>query len=225
MSTPSSRARTSSSCSSPPCRRRGTRWTHAASLCCPATPWWSTWAAARPSTRPRWSRPSPRGRSRGPRSTSPRRSRCPRSLPCGTPPTSSSPRTPRAAGRSGRTSSSPRTSPPTSPASPCVNRSAAEPQGAAGGSARRRGGAAALDETGGQAHVVGVDLGAGDEPDEQRHGLRAHLLDRLGDGGERRRGGHGLRDVVEADDGQRSEEHTSELQSRGHLVCRLLLEK
>src|SRR5207253_11076960 len=27
------------------------------------------------------------------------------------------------------------------------------------------------------------------------------------------------------DDGFRSEEHTSELQSRGHLVCRLLLEK
>src|SRR5437870_10324011 len=26
-------------------------------------------------------------------------------------------------------------------------------------------------------------------------------------------------------EGQRSEEHTSELQSRGHLVCRLLLEK
>src|SRR5439155_8191870 len=26
-------------------------------------------------------------------------------------------------------------------------------------------------------------------------------------------------------DAQRSEEHTSELQSRGHLVCRLLLEK
>src|SRR5439155_4167616 len=26
-------------------------------------------------------------------------------------------------------------------------------------------------------------------------------------------------------DGNRSEEHTSELQSRGHLVCRLLLEK
>src|SRR5437870_10079772 len=32
-----------------------------------------------------------------------------------------------------------------------------------------------------------------------------------------RRVGHGIR--------QRSEEHTSELQSRGHLVCRLLLEK
>src|SRR5439155_3131036 len=28
-----------------------------------------------------------------------------------------------------------------------------------------------------------------------------------------------------AGDGSRSEEHTSELQSRGHLVCRLLLEK
>src|SRR5690625_5917429 len=27
------------------------------------------------------------------------------------------------------------------------------------------------------------------------------------------------------DDTERSEEHTSELQSRGHLVCRLLLEK
>src|SRR5207253_9248771 len=29
----------------------------------------------------------------------------------------------------------------------------------------------------------------------------------------------------EADEAVRSEEHTSELQSRGHLVCRLLLEK
>src|SRR5437660_8262418 len=28
-----------------------------------------------------------------------------------------------------------------------------------------------------------------------------------------------------ANDSRRSEEHTSELQSRGHLVCRLLLEK
>src|SRR5436305_13616825 len=31
--------------------------------------------------------------------------------------------------------------------------------------------------------------------------------------------------AVSLDDGQRSEEHTSELQSRPHLVCRLLLEK
>src|SRR5690625_6684082 len=33
---------------------------------------------------------------------------------------------------------------------------------------------------------------------------------------------HGSRDFAYA---SRSEEHTSELQSRGHLVCRLLLEK
>src|SRR5690625_7113492 len=32
-------------------------------------------------------------------------------------------------------------------------------------------------------------------------------------------------DLAPARHGQRSEEHTSELQSRGHLVCRLLLEK
>src|SRR5690625_6358053 len=33
-------------------------------------------------------------------------------------------------------------------------------------------------------------------------------------------------DILETSDGKlRSEEHTSELQSRGHLVCRLLLEK
>src|SRR5690625_5553510 len=31
--------------------------------------------------------------------------------------------------------------------------------------------------------------------------------------------------VLRADHQERSEEHTSELQSRGHLVCRLLLEK
>src|SRR5690625_7531850 len=31
--------------------------------------------------------------------------------------------------------------------------------------------------------------------------------------------------MVADQDVQRSEEHTSELQSRGHLVCRLLLEK
>src|SRR5690625_5367893 len=37
------------------------------------------------------------------------------------------------------------------------------------------------------------------------------------------------KNIIEAtkfvDRGKRSEEHTSELQSRGHLVCRLLLEK
>src|SRR5690625_5681584 len=44
------------------------------------------------------------------------------------------------------------------------------------------------------------------------------------------REGHGFYDIdnrVELYDSmlERSEEHTSELQSRGHLVCRLLLEK
>src|SRR5690625_7112132 len=33
------------------------------------------------------------------------------------------------------------------------------------------------------------------------------------------------RDLMSGIDKRRSEEHTSELQSRGHLVCRLLLEK
>src|SRR3989442_10886511 len=32
-------------------------------------------------------------------------------------------------------------------------------------------------------------------------------------------------DTIEIPSGERSEEHTSELQSRPHLVCRLLLEK
>src|SRR3989442_2313726 len=40
-----------------------------------------------------------------------------------------------------------------------------------------------------------------------------------------RRGNDPLRQVVEAQGVNRSEEHTSELQSRPHLVCRLLLEK
>src|SRR5690554_7468456 len=35
----------------------------------------------------------------------------------------------------------------------------------------------------------------------------------------------GLHRCAAAGDGERSEEHTSELQSRPHLVCRLLLEK
>src|SRR5690625_5358903 len=36
-----------------------------------------------------------------------------------------------------------------------------------------------------------------------------------------------LTKIIQAEEGKakRSEEHTSELQSRGHLVCRLLLEK
>src|SRR2546422_4862397 len=47
------------------------------------------------------------------------------------------------------------------------------------------------------------------------------------DGGHGRVGGHGdrARRRPGGPQGQRSEEHTSELQSRLHLVCRLLLEK
>src|SRR3712207_7761110 len=52
----------------------------------------------------------------------------------------------------------------------------------------------------------------------RRH-LLAHGLLRAGRGVRRRAGGHQERRV------QRSEEHTSELQSRQYLVCRLLLEK
>src|SRR2546422_8561254 len=58
----------------------------------------------------------------------------------------------------------------------------------------------------------GVDLGFVGEP---------HQLPQL-------RGAEGPRVDVQAFDrsgGRRSEEHTSELQSRLHLVCRLLLEK
>src|SRR5690625_6387483 len=46
------------------------------------------------------------------------------------------------------------------------------------------------------------------------HGVAGGTLSKLQGG----RFGHGLASA-------RSEEHTSELQSRGHLVCRLLLEK
>src|SRR3712207_8779647 len=54
---------------------------------------------------------------------------------------------------------------------------------------------------------------------------RAHHVDRIGLGGIRIRAPDDrLRGEVEHDLG-RSEEHTSELQSRQYLVCRLLLEK
>src|SRR5258707_9479927 len=49
-----------------------------------------------------------------------------------------------------------------------------------------------------------------------RRGGRRHGVDRPGRGG-----GHRAR----GQRGERSEEHTSELQSRQYLVCRLLLEK
>src|SRR2546422_5321630 len=48
---------------------------------------------------------------------------------------------------------------------------------------------------------------------------------RLGEAGVHGRIGDDARQGVELEDVRRSEEHTSELQSRLHLVCRLLLEK
>src|SRR2546422_5517005 len=59
-------------------------------------------------------------------------------------------------------------------------------------------------------------------PAEQLHRLSRHPHRRLG--GEQLRHTGVLRDVL-APVLSRSEEHTSELQSRLHLVCRLLLEK
>src|SRR2546422_6368045 len=59
----------------------------------------------------------------------------------------------------------------------------------------------------------------------ERHGWRQHCFQRgagaLEGESERRSVGHASQGRV----GLRSEEHTSELQSRLHLVCRLLLEK
>src|SRR3712207_6895849 len=62
-----------------------------------------------------------------------------------------------------------------------------------------------------------VDLGVG-------LGLLRHLLQPIGMELEDRLGGLG-QDPLRLERGLRSEEHTSELQSRQYLVCRLLLEK
>src|SRR5690349_22086975 len=65
------------------------------------------------------------------------------------------------------------------------------------------------------------DPAAGVDEDRGHAAALARHADRLVTArGERARGGHGAHDV-----GARSEEHTSELQSRRDLVCRLLLEK
>src|SRR3712207_7365117 len=61
--------------------------------------------------------------------------------------------------------------------------------------------------------------GAGGPHDPRRPHLRAHRVGRGRGGG--RAGGVAQGPVVRP----RSEEHTSELQSRQYLVCRLLLEK
>src|SRR3712207_8507119 len=58
----------------------------------------------------------------------------------------------------------------------------------------------------------------------QRRPARRHLRPALGDRADRLRRGD-RRDVGGQPAAGRSEEHTSELQSRQYLVCRLLLEK
>src|SRR5207253_10460662 len=57
------------------------------------------------------------------------------------------------------------------------------------------------------------------------HGPRAQLLDRRRDRAPARHPPLARDHVADRVVAHRSEEHTSELQSRGHLVCRLLLEK
>src|SRR3989475_2223114 len=63
---------------------------------------------------------------------------------------------------------------------------------------------------------------SGDPPGrgQRRAGLGPWLASELGFGL-----AHATRDGADAADGDRSEEHTSELQSQSNLVCRLLLEK
>src|SRR3712207_7984025 len=60
----------------------------------------------------------------------------------------------------------------------------------------------------------------------QENSLTRTLLDRIGQRNGRQQGlGVGVLRVIEHRIHVRSEEHTSELQSRQYLVCRLLLEK
>src|SRR5690606_41123711 len=63
-----------------------------------------------------------------------------------------------------------------------------------------------------------ADLGRGEGVDHPPHGTEPPAVQRIGQQAQLARG------LVVAD-GFRSEEHTSELQSRENLVCRLLLEK
>src|SRR5207253_3715041 len=86
------------------------------------------------------------------------------------------------------------------------------------------------------ATCVLVKLAAGERSDGLRHRERLRMkcsnVSTLADIARARKSGGGCRDArkggllaPERDAEDRSEEHTSELQSRGHLVCRLLLEK
>src|SRR5207253_5584017 len=61
-------------------------------------------------------------------------------------------------------------------------------------------------------------------PAQELEALRVAVVERVA-GGELGANQSGLLPLTEEAQHARSEEHTSELQSRGHLVCRLLLEK
>src|SRR5258707_11916969 len=72
--------------------------------------------------------------------------------------------------------------------------------------------------------------GAGTRADHRRRCRRRRALDHLAGPRRDRERGRGARDAqldgaASDDRPMRSEEHTSELQSRQYLVCRLLLEK
>src|SRR3712207_7581968 len=68
-----------------------------------------------------------------------------------------------------------------------------------------------------------IDVGKRQIPGDGHH--PAGALDVVELGGHARQGPGARRAAGGFDDGVRSEEHTSELQSRQYLVCRLLLEK
>src|SRR2546422_7365163 len=61
--------------------------------------------------------------------------------------------------------------------------------------------------------------------DWQRRDGRARVFHRMAGAGRRPDRADQMQDQILGRDAARSEEHTSELQSRLHLVCRLLLEK
>src|SRR3712207_7737568 len=75
----------------------------------------------------------------------------------------------------------------------------------------------------------GVEAVAGGARRDHRHGRLAvapeQRLQQVGLLGLRRQAGGGATPLHVDDEQRRSEEHTSELQSRQYLVCRLLLEK
>src|SRR5690625_54116 len=88
--------------------------------------------------------------------------------------------------------------------------------GGAGDPRRGATGGDRLERLGGRR--AGLRLGGGRAERQHRPGQLVDLVDRVVEAA----GGQAVDELLAR---RRSEEHTSELQSRGHLVCRLLLEK